>query len=60
MIPTKRVITVEAEYNLTDPELIGTKIIDRDTVEELVKDELITSFGQDDGFVSLTVTCSDY
>ena len=53
-------ITVEAEYNLTDPELIGTKIIDRDTVEELVKDELITSFGQDDGFVSLTVTCSDY
>lgn len=60
MIPTKRVITVEAEYNLTDPELIGTKIIDRDIVEELVKDELIISFEQNDGFVSLTVTCSDY
>jgi hypothetical protein len=54
------VITVEAEYNLTDPELIGTKITDRDIVEELVKNELITSFEQNDGFVSLTVTCSDY
>mgnify|MGYP004512247375 FL=1 len=60
MIPTKRVITVEAEYDLTDPELIGVKITDRDIVEELVKDELIPSFEQDDGFVSLTVTCSDY
>lgn len=53
-------ITVEAEYNLTDPKLIGAKITDRDTVEELVKDEFITSFEQNDGFVSLTVTCSDY
>lgn len=53
-------ITVEAEYDLTDPELIGTKITDRDMVEELVKEELITSFEQNDGFVSLTVTCSDY
>lgn len=60
MIPTKRVITVEAEYNLTDPKLIGAKITDRDIVEELVKNELITSFEQNDGFVSLTVTCSDY
>lgn len=60
MIPTKRVITVEAEYNLTDPELIGTKITDRDIVEELVKDELMASFEQNDRFVSLTVTCSDY
>lgn len=60
MIPTKRVITVEAEYDLTDSELIGVEITDRDIVEELVKDELITSFGQNDGFVSLTVTCSDY
>lgn len=60
MIPTKRVITVEAEYNLTDPKLIGAKITDRDIVEELVKDEFITSFEQNDGFVSLAVTCSDY
>ena len=60
MIPTKRVITVEAEYDLTDSELIGVEITDRDIIEELVKDELITSFGQNDGFVSLTVTCSDY
>ena len=60
LIPTKRVITVEAEYDLTDPELIGAKITDRDIVEELVKDEFITSFKQNDGFVSLTVTCSDY
>ena len=60
MIPTKRVITIEAEYNLTDPELIGTKITDRDIVAELVKNELITSFEQNDGFVSLTATCSDY
>ena len=45
MIPTKRVITVEAEYDLTDPELIGVKITDRDIVEELVKNELI-SFAQ--------------
>ena len=60
MIPTKRVITVEAEYNLTDPKLIGAKITDRDIVEELVKDEFITSFEQNDGFVSLIVTCSDY
>lgn len=60
MIPTKRVITVEAEYDLTDPELIGTKVTDRDIVEELIRNELIASFEQDDGFVSLTVTCSDY
>lgn len=53
-------ITVEAEYDLTDPELIGVKITDRDIVEELVKNELITSFEQNDGFVSLIVTCSDY
>ena len=53
-------ITVEAEYVLTDPKLIGAKITDRDIVEELVKDEFITSFEQNDGFVSLTVTCSDY
>ena len=33
-------ITVEAEYDLTDPELIGVKITDRDIVEELVKNEL--------------------
>ena len=59
-MPTKRVITVEAEYDLTNSELIGAKITDRDTVEELVKNELITSFEQNDGFVSLTVTCSDY
>jgi hypothetical protein len=54
------VITVEAEYDLTDSKLIGAKITDRDIVEELVKDEFITSFEQNDGFVSLTVTCSDY
>lgn len=60
MIPTKRVITVEAEYDLTDSELIGVEITDRDIVEELVRDKLITSFEQNDGFVSLTVTCSDY
>ena len=53
-------ITVEAEYNMTDPELIGAKIADRDIVEELIRNELIASFEQDDGFVSLTVTCSDY
>ena len=60
MAPTKRVITVEAEYDLTDPKLIGAKITDRDIVEELVKEEFITSFEQNDGFVSLTVTWSDY
>ena len=60
MIPTKRVITIEAEYNLTDPKLIGAKIADRDIVEELIRNELIAPFEQNDGFVSLTVTCSDY
>lgn len=60
MIPTKRVITVEAEYDLTDPELIGVKITDRDKVEKLVKHDVRDAFEQDEGFVSLTVTCSDY
>ena len=60
MIPTKRVITIEAEYDLTDPELIGGKITDRDIVEELVRNEFVTFFEQDEGFVGLTVTCSDY
>lgn len=60
MITTKRVITVEAEYDLTDPELIGEKITDRDRVEQLVKHNVRDCFEFDEGFVSLTVTCSDY
>ena len=60
MIPTKRVITVEAEYNLTDPELIGVEITDRDRVEQLVKHDVRDCIEFDEGFVSLTVTCSDY
>nr|UVY68920.1 MAG: hypothetical protein [Bacteriophage sp.] len=53
-------ITVEAEYDLTDPELIGEKITDRDRVEQLVKHNVRDCFEFDEGFVSLTVTCSDY
>ena len=53
-------ITVEAEYNLTDPELIGVEITDRDRVEQLVKHDVRDSFEFDEGFVSLTVTCSDF
>lgn len=60
MAPTKRVITVEAEYDLTDPKLIGAKITDRDRVEQLVKHNIRDCFEFDEGFVSLTVTCSDY
>ena len=55
MAPTKRVITVEAEYDLTDPELIGEKITDRDRVEQLVKHNIRDCFEFDEGFVSLTV-----
>lgn len=53
-------ITVEAEFDLTDPELIGTRITDRDTVEQLVKHDVRGCFEFDEGFVSLIVTCSDY
>ena len=53
-------ITVEAENDLTDPELIGEKITDRDRVEQLVKHNVRDCFEFDEGFVSLTVTCSDY
>lgn len=53
-------ITVEAEYDLTDPELIGLRITDRDKVEQLVKHDVRDRFEFDEGFVSLTVTCSDY
>lgn len=60
MIPTKRVITVEAEFDLTDPELVGVKLTDRDIVEEMVKKEFSEYFSFDEGFEGLTVACSDY
>lgn len=60
MIPTKRVITVEAEFDLTDPELVGVKLTDRDIVEEMVKKEFSEYFSFDEGFEGLTVVCSDY
>lgn len=57
---TKRVINIEAEYDLDDPELTGIELTKRDVVERIVQKELLESFEQDEGFVSLTVTCSDF
>lgn len=60
MKPTKRIINIKAEFDLTDPELVGMKLTDKKIVEEMVKKDMLEIFEYDEGFEKVTVTCDDY
>ena len=57
--PTKRIITVTAEYDFSnDPNLAAT-LTDKDTVEKMIMDEIADVFVDNEGFESIEVTCED-
>lgn len=58
-LPTKRIITVTAEYDFSDdPELAAT-LTDKNIVEKMVMDQISDAFIDNEGFESIEVVCED-
>lgn len=58
-LPTKRIITVTAEYDFSDdPELAAT-LTDKNIVEKMVMDQISDAFIDNEGFKSIEVVCED-
>lgn len=58
-LPTKRIITVTAEYNFpNDPELVTT-LTDKNIVEKMIIDQISNAFIDNEGFELIEVVCED-